>query len=219
LAVLTFTFTQIYNITYHNQRYLGVSITTPLPVPMLTPLQEDGFSCVPRCIKMIFMYIQESYTECIVPDFDIDKIGSIVGTMSEGTLPEGVLNLNKAREISRARPSIEFEMKPTFHSIDELIAEVTALQPPIAWILSYDKERLHKFDHAVVVTGVENGQVCYNDPVFGKKADPIGDFLSKWDDEDRVLVKVKIGKRMETLEEYLGDFNKKNKQVFSKEGP
>jgi uncharacterized protein YvpB len=122
-------------------------------------------------------------------------------------------------EVSTARPSIEFELIPKFHPLDELATEIDARQPPIAWIWSYDKEKLRKFDHAVVITGVENGRVYYNDPVFGKKDDSSDDFLTKWDDEDRVLIKVKIGKKKEKmLEEFLNGFNKQEQQILTKEG-
>jgi len=168
---------------------------------------------------MIFMFIQDTSKDSRVPDFDLERIGKIIETMEEGTLPQNILNLNRVREVSTARPSIEFEQKPSFHSLDELAIEIEARQPPIAWIWSYDKEKLHKFDHAVVITGVENGRVYYNDPVFGKKDDSTDGFLTKWDDEDRVLVKVKIGKKKEKmLDEFLNGFNKQKQQVLTKEG-
>lgn len=164
------------------------------------------------------MFVQDTFKESLVPDFDLEQIGEIIETMEEGTLPDKILNLNHVREVSRARPSIEFELKPKFHSLDELAAETAARQPPIAWIWSFDKEKLHKFDNAVLVTGVENGRVYYNDPVFGKKDVSTDDFLAKWDDEDRVLVKVKIGKRTQMLEEFLNGFNKQEQQNVSQGG-
>jgi hypothetical protein len=168
---------------------------------------------------MIFKFIEETYKDSRVPDFDLGRIGKIIDTMEEGTLPEGILNLNRVPEVATAKPSIEFELKVKFHPLDELVAETDAHQPPIAWIWSFDKEKLHKFDHAVVVTGVENGRVYYNDPVFGKKDDSTDDFLAKWDDEDRVLVKVKIGKKTEKmLEEFMTGFNKDQQQILTQEG-
>lgn len=198
----------------------GVTAITLLSVPMCMPLQEDGFSCVPRCVKMIFMFVQNTYQNCIVPDFDIEKIGKIVKTMAEGTLPEDVLELNKVREVSRAVPSIEFEHKPKLHTLDDIINEIDDRQPPIVWIWSsHDKNQRRKFHHAVVVTGVENGRIYYNDPIFGKKDEEKNDFLAKWHDEDTVLVKVKIGKRIQQLEEFIKDFNNNTKQsIITEEG-
>ncbi len=193
--------------------------TAPLPVPLLLPLQEDGFSCVPRCVKMVFMYIEETHNPCRVPNFDLEKIGDIVETMGDGTFPDKILNLNSVREISSARPSIEFEHKIKFHSLNELIEEIDDKQPPIAWILSQDTAKLHKFDHAVVVSNVENDRVYYNDPMFGKQSDPTDEFLAKWDEEDRVLVKVKIGKKKQKmLEDLLDEFNKQSQPIITGDG-
>ena len=75
---------------------------------MVLPLQEDGFSCVPRCIKMIFMYIADSYENCRAPDFDLEKIEKIIDTRDDGTSPEEILNLNRVSEVASAMPSIEF---------------------------------------------------------------------------------------------------------------
>lgn len=49
-----------------------------IDVPMFLPRQEDGNSCVPRCIKMIFMYVKNAYPDGRVPDFDLESIGKIV---------------------------------------------------------------------------------------------------------------------------------------------
>jgi len=164
------------------------------------------------------MFIEGTYNECRVPDFDLEKIGKIVETMEDGTFPDKIMNLNKVREVSTAKPSIEFELEPKFHPLNELIAEVDAKQPPIAWIWSFDKAKIHKFTHAVVITNVENGQVYYNDPMFGMKNDSTDDFLAKWDDENRVLVKVKIGKKKEKmLEECVDEFNRQQ-QAINMEG-
>lgn len=168
---------------------------------------------------MIFMFVESTYQNCVVPDFDIEKIGKIVGTMTEGTLPADILNLNKVREVERAVPSIEFEHRPKFHELDDLITETDDKQPPIAWIWSsHDKDQKRKFHHAVVVTGVENDRIYYNDPIFGKKDEQKDNFLAKWYDEDRVLVKVKIGKRIQKLEEFINGFNNDENKILIEEG-
>jgi hypothetical protein len=168
---------------------------------------------------MIFMYVQTNWQNTVVPDFDIDQIGGIVDTMGEGTLPEGILNLNKVREVDRAVPSIEFEHKPKFYVLDDIVTEIASGQPPIAWIWSsHDIDKRRKFHHAVVVTGVENDRIYYNDPVFGKQDEPKDDFLAKWYDEDRVLVKVRIGKKVQKLEDFINGFNKHGQSILTKEG-
>jgi hypothetical protein len=173
---------------------------------MVLPRQEDGFSCVPRCVKMIFMYIGNSF-EGRAPDFDLERIGKIIETKGDGTFPEKVLNLNsnKISEVASAIPSIEFELKLSPHSLDEIESEIVDKQPPIAWIRLYDEEHIKKCAHAVVITGIERekGLVYYNDPIFGEKTARITDFVTLWDEEDRILIKVKIGKKKQRmLEEF-----------------
>jgi hypothetical protein len=173
-----------------------------LDVPMLLPLQEDGHSCVPRCVKMIFMFVESSFENCRVPDFDIEKIGKIVETRKDGTYPEKVMNLNKVKEIMTAIPSIEFEYEIKRHAIDEIEEELDELnkQPMIAWV-TLMKGR--KAAHAVVVTGLENRIVYFNDPIYGKQEEDLATFLTRWEDQDRTLIKVKIGKkRQKMLEEF-----------------
>jgi hypothetical protein len=192
-----------------------VETTAPLPVPMLTPLQEDNFSCVPRCIKMIFMFIEENFENCTLPNLTLEEIGIIVETDETGTFPDTIPNLNNVRAVFRARPSIEFEYKERWHSKEELETEVSARQPPIVWIWAEDKEKLHQYHHAVVITGLENEMVYFNDPVFGKMSQPLDEFLSKWHDENTILVKVKITRK---LEEFFDNAINKQEQPILKEG-
>jgi hypothetical protein len=152
------------------------------------------------------MYIGNSFGGR-APDFDLDKIGKIIETRGDGTFPEKVLNLNskKVSEVASAIPSIEFELELKTHSVDEIESEIRDKQPPIAWIRLYDKEHLKKCAHAVVITGIEreDGLIYYNDPILGEKIEKITDFVALWDEEDRVLIKVKIGKKKQRmLEEF-----------------
>jgi len=173
-----------------------------LNVPVLLPLQEDGHSCVPRCVKMIFMYVENSFENCRVPDFDIEKIGKITETRKDGTYPEKIMNLNKVKEITTAIPSIEFEYEIKRHTIDEIEEELDEKnkQPMIAWVTLMSGR---KAAHAVVITGLENRIVYYNDPIYGKQEEDLETFLTRWEDQDRTLIKVKIGKkRQKMLEEF-----------------
>jgi hypothetical protein len=152
------------------------------------------------------MYLDESY-EGRAPNLDLDEIGKIIETRKDGTSPLKVLNLNseKLGEVASAIPSIEFEHRFVCHSIDEIVKEIDDKQPPIAWIKLYDEEHLKKCTHAVVITGIdrESGLIYYNDPIHGEKTARITDFVALWDEEDRVLIKVKIGKKKQRmLEQY-----------------
>jgi hypothetical protein len=183
-----------------------------LNVPILLPLQEDGFSCVPRCVKMILMYIENSF-EDYVPDFDLDRIEKIIETKADGTYPEKVMNLNKVKEVLTSMPSIEFEVEFKRHTIDEIVAELNEKQPMIAWTTLVDENKVRKCAHAVVITDLdkESSLICYNDPIFGERTEDLSSFLAKWENQDRVLIKVKIGKKPQRMLEEFGKEIEENK--------
>jgi hypothetical protein len=159
---------------------------------------------------MIFLYISHSF-EGHVPDFDLDKIGKVIETKCDGTYPEKVLNLNKVKEVATAMPSIEFEVELKRHTLDEIEEEIQSKQPPIAWTRLSDVAG-HKCAHAVVITDLdrENSRIYYNDPMFGEKTEDLPSFLARWEKEDRVLIKVKIGKKAQRM---LEEFPKEEKPV------
>ena len=173
-----------------------------LKVPLVHPLQEDGYSCVPRCIKMIFMYISNCL-EGVAPDLDVDDIAEIIETRVDGTLPENVRNLNTNLKVLRAIPSLEFDVG-LMHSFSEIEEEIGANRPVIAWVELL--EGIHRCAHAIVITGLDREKhlIYYNDPIFGEKEEEIGTFMSRWENVDRLLIKVKIGKREQRLlDEYV----------------
>jgi hypothetical protein len=152
---------------------------------------------------MILMYIHDSFGGR-VPDFDLEKIGKIIETREEGTYAEDVLNLNKVKEVKTAIPSIEFEVELKNHTLNEIFDELNDRQPPIAWIKLSDTAG-HACGHAVVITDLDkkNNKIFYNDPIFGEVVEGLPSFLDRWDHEDRVLIKVKIGKKPQRmLEEF-----------------
>ena len=152
---------------------------------------------------MLFMYIGN----CLggqAPDLDIDDIAQILGTQADGTLPERVRNLNTNTDVLRAIPSLEFDVDLKMHSLSEIEAEIEGNRPVIAWVeLS---EGVHRCTHAVVVTAVDRDEnlLYYNDPIFGEREEEIGSFLARWENADRILVRVRIGKREQRLlDEYV----------------
>jgi hypothetical protein len=176
--------------------------TPALAVPLLEPLQEDGYSCVPRCVKMILMYVS-GYAESRVPDYDLEKIAKIFETRADGTYPEKVLNINRSPEIVLAKPSIEFDLELKYHRFEELLTEIEDGQPPIVWVTLHDKNHIHSCAHAIVITNIEDGRVFFNDPMFGKQSELVESFITRWDEVDRIVIKVKIGKKKQRmLEEF-----------------
>jgi len=176
------------------QDQLESTATGKLNVPLVLPLQTDGYSCVPRCIKMIFDYVGANF-EGRAPNLDVSDIAEIVETKADGTLPEKVRNLNDDKHVLKAVPSIEFDVDLKPHSLVEIEKEIDEKRPVIAWVeLS---NGVHRCAHAVVVSGLDRDKhlIYYNDPIFGEKEEEIGSFMSRWEKLDRILIKVKIGKR------------------------
>jgi hypothetical protein len=154
---------------------------------------------------MIFMFISGLSPDCRAPDYDLDKIAKLIETRADGASPEKVLNLNKAAEVLSAKPSIEFELELKYHRFDELVQEIMEGQPPIVWVSLYDRSHTHKCAHAIVLTNIEDGRVLFNDPMFGKQSELLESFITRWDDVDRIVIKVKIGKKKQKmLEEFNG---------------
>jgi len=152
---------------------------------------------------MIFMYISNCL-EGHAPNLDIDDIAKIIETRADGTLLENVRNLNTNLTVLRAIPSLEFDVDLKMHSLSEIEEEINNNRPVIAWVeLS---EGIHRCAHAIVITGLDRDEalIYYNDPMFGQKQEEIGAFMSRWERADRLLIKVKIGKREQRLlEEYV----------------
>lgn len=180
-----------------------IDIMVRLKVPLVVPLQEDGHSCVPRCIKMIFMYISNCL-EGRAPDLDIDDIAKVIETRADGTLLENVRNLNTNLTILQAIPSLEFDVELKMHSLSEIEEEIDNNRPVIAWVELSEGTR--RCAHAVVIVGLDRDKdlIYYNDPMLGEKEEEIGAFMSRWESVDRLLIKVKIGKREQRLlDEYV----------------
>ena len=149
------------------------------------------------------MYISNCL-EGRAPDIDIDDISEITETRNDGTLIEDVRNLNENKQVIQMIPSLEFDVSLNPHSLSEIEDELENHRPLIAFVELSDGNR--RCPHAVVITGFKkNGEhlIFYNDPIFGEQEEEIGSFMSRWERVDRVLVKVKIGKREQRLlEEY-----------------
>jgi len=143
-------------------------------------------------------FLKEMKSEVVLPDFEVKDIAKIVNTREDGTLLDDVKNINQNESILRAIPSIEFETK-ILCSFAEIETEINSNRPVIAWLsISINGT---EFKHSVVVAGLDkdNHIICYNDPIFGKKRENIGKFMSMWEKLDRILIKVKIGKREQRL--------------------
>jgi hypothetical protein len=143
---------------------------------------------------MIFNYVESNF-EGRAPNLDVSDIAEIIETKADGTLPENIRNLNDDKRVLKAIPSIEFDVDLKPHSLAEVEKEIDEKRPVIVWVeLS---NGVHRCAHAVVVSGLDRDKhlIYYNDPIFGEKEEEIGSFMSRWEKLDRILIKVKIGKR------------------------
>ncbi len=160
-----------------------------LDVPLV--YQEDDFSCVPVCMKMVLDFIRNQNPKSYIPPIDIKEICKVIGTDELGTSLEEVEKINA--KLLKAVPSIEFsaEMNCTFPEIEK---EILQGKPVIAWVKI-------PYPHSIVVTGVDTTllTVYYNDSQKGKKKMEMGKFISSWGETDNVLIKVKIGEKLQRI--------------------
>jgi len=149
------------------------------------------------------MYISNCL-EGQAPNLEIDDIAEILETSADGTLLENVRNLNTNLTVLRAIPSLEFDVDLRMHSLSEIEEEINNNRPVIAWVELSDG--VHRCAHAIVITGLDRDRnlIYYNDPMLGEKQKDIGAFMSRWERLDRLLIKVKIGRREQRLlDEYV----------------
>jgi len=149
------------------------------------------------------MYISNCL-EGQAPNLEIDDIAEILETSADGTLLENVRNLNTNLTVLRAIPSLEFDVDLRMHSLSEIEEEINNNRPVIAWVELSDG--VHRCAHTIVITGLDRDRnlIYYNDPMLGEKQKDIGAFMSRWERLDRLLIKVKIGRREQRLlDEYV----------------
>ena len=174
-----------------------------LPLKLDVPLeyQEDDFSCVPVCIKMVLEYVRKHNPLGFIPNMDVKEISRTIGTDELGTALENVKKINE--KLLKAVPSIEFvaEINCNFAEIEH---EILHGKPVIAWIKI-------PFCHSVVVTGLnkESLIVYYNDPQRGRRSMEMGKFMSAWCEMDNVLIKVKIGEKVQRI---IPEYTSKNEE-------
>lgn len=161
----------------------------PQYIDVAVELQEDDFSCVPVCVSMILAHVKRNNPNCHISTNGLQEIALAMGTDELGTPLDGVEGLNKLLE--KSLPSVEFEYKFGC-ALSDIEKSLGASLPVIAWLKM-------PYSHSIVVTGIdkEKLKVYYNDPQKGKKQMEMGKFLSSWEALDRVLIKVKIGEKVQ----------------------
>ena len=166
-----------------------MSLPSNLDVPL--EYQDNDFSCTPVYIKMVLEFIRVQNPIGYVPNIDVEEISRTIGTDELGTPLQNVENINK--KLVKAVPSIEFVAEINC-SFDEIENEILNGKPVIAWVKI-------PYHHSVVVTGLNRDSliIYYNDPESGKKQIEMGRFISAWNSIDNVLIKAKIGEKIQRI--------------------
>ena len=166
-----------------------MSLPSNLDVPL--EFQENDFSCTPVCIKMVLEFVRRQNPTGYVPNLSVEEISKNVGTDELGTPLENVERINE--KLHKTVPSVEFVAELNC-SFDEIRNEISQGKPVIAWV------RI-PYSHSVVVTGLNEEMlvIYYNDPQLGKKQIEMGRFISAWNSSDNVLIKVKIGEKIQRI--------------------
>lgn len=181
-----------------------MSLASNLKVPLI--FQEDDFSCVPICIRMILAFIVKTNPEGYIPEMNTEEISRSIGTDELGTALEKVKNINK--KLQKAVPSIEFEDMIN-RNLDDIENEILGGKPVIAWIKN-------PFPHSIVLTGLDKEllTIYCNDPQKGKVKMKMGEFMSAWARMDNVLIKVKIGEKIQRI---IPEYAQKGKEEVREE--
>jgi len=174
-----------------------MALPSILDVPVIP--QEDDYTCTPACIKMLLEFVRNTHSG-YVPDMNVDEIAKIIGTDELGTPLDQVEKINES--LIKAVPSIEFksELNCSFIEIEN---EIQSEKPVIAWI-----KKPHS--HSVVVKGLDKNKliVFINDPESESKhiTMQMGKFIDAWARNSNILIKIKIGERMQrVMPEYTQD--------------
>lgn len=141
---------------------------------------------------MVLEFVRIQNVGSYIPDLKIEEISRTIGTDEDGTPLEGIEKING--KLEKCVPSIEFVTKENcdFKEIEEEI--ISKGKPVIAWIAI-----MH--NHSIVITGLDMNAliVYYNDPEIGKRQIETGKFISAWNSIGNVLIKLKIGEKIQRV--------------------
>lgn len=160
-------------------------------LPVVHIDQQDDYSCVPICLKMVLDYVPGEFG-IELPNLSLDEIRRAIDTRSDGTLLPDVPKIN--RKLAGGSHLVEF-LPSEGNSFDDIRQELTARRPVIAWVERGPPGR--EFWHSIVLTYVDPRKliVKYDDPINGKQEQPVSDFLRQWGKIANVLIRVRIDKK------------------------
>src|SRR5208283_4154472 len=103
-----------------------------LDVPVI--LQEEDFTCVPVCLRMVIEYLNRNILRSQIGDLEIPNIVTTVRCKRIGTSIYDVRNMNETSELLRAIPSVEFKAENTPREWDQIEREIHEGRPVIPYL-------------------------------------------------------------------------------------
>lgn len=126
----------------------------------------------------------------------VAEVVSVINTDFLGTDMDDVRNLNKDRRVMAAVPSVEFDARKIQRDFMDIVDDLRARLPVIAWLKVGDDQY-----HAVVITEVNregtNHEITYMDPYYGQKTSDLDEFSKQWEGADKWLIRLKFGRKKE----------------------
>lgn len=160
-----------------------------LPVKLI--LQPGNHTCAPTCLKMVLNYVRDNL-KVKVREMDIFEIANTIGTtVGGGTKFEKVSHINK--KLLKSSREVAFQPDEG-HNFEEITRELEQSRPVIAWLIEGER---HAFGHSVVITHYSKTtlKVHYLDPITGYHEKDVTVFMTQWQRQNNILIKLKISTR------------------------
>ena len=152
--------------------------------------QTENYTCVPSCCKMMLDYLNHEKLKIQESDLDENQIAEIMNTTLDGTVLSEVENINKV--MTKSDPSVEFRAEFQPHTLGDIRKELQKKLPVSVCIFTGSV----KFLHSIVITGIDDIKktISYNDPIYGMKTMSQSEFVSKWETDGALMIKIEVGR-------------------------
>lgn len=162
--------------------------------------QDDDYSCVPACVKMVVQFHHQRNNSLPNPTFD--EIKRAIGTRPDGTMLDDVPKVNRLLKSATHKLEFTFSERASFEEIEKELSEG---RPVIAWLKKVNDRRIAS--HSVVIKEVsrETLTIAYEDPFYGQQASSITQFMGEWNNSANILIRATIDEKppQREMEEYI----------------
>jgi ATP-binding cassette subfamily B protein len=135
--------------------------------------QEKAYSCAVACLKMIL--------KAFGKDIDESELRRLCNTTELGTFADDIVSC--AMELG-------FNAEKTYLVVDDLKKLKEEDIYPIVYVNTYSLNGIFA-THAIIIEGIENGEVMIIDPVDGRKTVPLEIFNNLWDACNNLTIIIK----------------------------